>query len=125
MEKPLKFVGDEKNPSNVTIEMNGSLTWHACGGFIEGLTFRRPKLSSDNVPDRPILIIQEGAKFRLTNSILDNEGSLGNVATLIGPGNKGTWESVVIQHGEAGMSLEAGAIVELSQVCIKFSRPPC
>ena len=97
---PLKFVGDENNPSNVTIEMGGSLTWRACGGCIEGVTFRRPKLSSDKSLDRPVLLVDEGAKLKLTNSVLDNEGSLGNVATLIGPGRKGTWTSVLIQHGD-------------------------
>ena len=113
---PLKFVGDENNPSNVTIEMGGSLKWRASGGCIEGVTFRRPKLSSDKVLDRPVLLVEENATLGLTNSVLDNEGSLGNVAILIGPGNKGSWISVLIQHGDTGMSLKNGAYVELDQV---------
>lgn len=113
---PLKFVGDDNNPSNVTIEMGGSLTWQACGGCIEGVTFRRPKLSSEKALDQPILLVEKGAKLMLTNSVLDNEGSLGNVATLIGPGRKGNWTSVLIQHGDVGISLENGAFIRLSQV---------
>ena len=113
---PLKLVGDENNPSNVTIEMSGSLTWRASGGIIEGVTFRRPKLSSEKVLDRFMLVLEEGAKLRVMNSVLDNEGSLGNVATLYGPGNKGAWISVLIQHGEVGMSLKNGAVVKLNQV---------
>lgn len=114
---PLKLVGDENNPSNVTIEMSGSLTWRACGGLVEGVSFRRPKLSSDNLLDRPMVLFEKRAKLNVMNSALDNEGSVGNVATLHGPGTKGNWSSVLIQHGAVGMSLETGAIIELSQVC--------
>lgn len=113
---PLKFVGDDNNPSNVTIEMGGSLTWRGGGGCIEGVTFRRPKLSSEKALHQPILFVDKGAKLKLTNSVLDNEGSLGNVATLIGPGRKGNWTSVLIQHGDVGISLENGAVINLSQV---------
>jgi hypothetical protein len=117
IEIPLKLVGDENNPSNVTIEMSGSLTWRASGGLVEGVTFRRPKLSSDNLVDRPMLFIEKGAKLNVVNSALDNEGSVGNVANLLGPGNKGTWSSVLIQHGAIGMSLRTSATIELFQVC--------
>jgi hypothetical protein len=113
---PLKLVGDENNPSNVTIEMSGSLRWRACSGLIEGVTFRRPKLSTDTLLDQPMLLLEKGAKLDVKNSALDNEGSTGNVATMLGPGSKGTWLSVLIQHGAVGMSLKSGATIDLSQV---------
>jgi hypothetical protein len=44
---PLCFVGDENDPSHVAIELSGSICWTGSGGWIEGVTIRRPRLSND------------------------------------------------------------------------------
>jgi hypothetical protein len=113
---PLRFIGDESNPSNVIVEMSGTIKWRACSGFIEGLTFRRPKISSGEKAEQVLLLVEKNAKVNMVNVILDNEGSFGNVVTLIGPGNKGRWETVSIHNGMVGVLMQKGARIDLSRV---------
>jgi hypothetical protein len=116
VDKPLKLIGDENNPSNVILEMSGTIIWRSNGGFIEGLTFRRPQISSDKVLEHDLLLVETDGKLKLNNIVLDNEGSYGNVVSIHGPGYKGHWEYVSMQNGIIGIALKQGAIIELSQV---------
>jgi hypothetical protein len=120
VEVPLRFIGDEDNPSNVIVEMSGTIVWRTQGGFFEGVTFRRPKISSGELSSRELLRVESKGKLNMVQSVFDNEGSSGNVATLFGPGNKGRWERITVQHGAVGISMQHGARLELHQVRIIF-----
>lgn len=113
---PLRFIGDEDIPSNVIIEMSGTIVWRAGGGLFEGVTFRRPKMSSGERSSRELLRVERKGKLHMTQSVFDNEGSSGNVVTLFGPGNKGHWDNVSVQQGAFGISLQNGARLELLKV---------
>merc|ERR1719343_762854 len=100
VDKPLRFVGDENNPANVVIEMSGSVKWTGAGGWIEGITFRRPKISSGkDLPSFPMLEIGESGKIDIVHSVFDNDGSSGPVGHLSGSGKKGLWHDVVFRNG--------------------------
>jgi hypothetical protein len=115
---PLRLIGDEHNPSNVTIEMSGTIVWSAVGGFFEGVTFRRPKLSSGAIESIEMLRLEPRGKLDVFNSVFDNEGSRANAVTMVGPGVKGRWESVLVRHGEVGISLQIGSCLEIVKVRI-------
>jgi F-box-like len=116
VDKPLRFVGDENNPSNVVVEMGGSLIWHASGGFIEGITFRRPKLATCETPTCAMLEVSNKGKVDIIQTVFDNEGSVGNVSNVFGSGSKGQWCRSVFQCGSIGVNLVSRAHVILSEV---------
>lgn len=115
VDKPLRFVGDENNAANVVIEMSGSVQWTAKGGWIEGITFRRPKMSSGkSLPSFPMLQLKDSGKIDIIHSVFDNDGSTGPVGHLSGSGNKGMWRQVVFRHGgSAGLFIDGGNQVEV------------
>merc|ERR1712048_1373871 len=83
IDKPIRFVGDENNPTNVVIEISGSLQWSAKGGWVEGITFRRPKMTSGGkFVSLPILDVMESGKIDIICSVFDNDGSTGPVANI-------------------------------------------
>eukprot|EP00934_Nitzschia_sp_Nitz4_P002540 Nitzschia sp. Nitz4//scaffold91_size79674//8876//15610//NITZ4_005356-RA/size79674-processed-gene-0.29-mRNA-1//1//CDS//3329560067//2530//frame0 len=98
-DKPLKLIGDEHNPSNVVVELSGSITWSGRGGIIEGITLRRPKISTGVTVEYPVLQIMEAGRVDVVDSILDNDGSTGSVVLATGVGNKGQWKKVTIRNG--------------------------
>eukprot|EP00529_Nitzschia_sp_RCC80_P005624 CAMPEP_0113483506 /NCGR_PEP_ID=MMETSP0014_2-20120614/23467_1 /TAXON_ID=2857 /ORGANISM="Nitzschia sp." /LENGTH=1030 /DNA_ID=CAMNT_0000377051 /DNA_START=488 /DNA_END=3576 /DNA_ORIENTATION=+ /assembly_acc=CAM_ASM_000159 len=111
IDKPLRIVGDEDNPTNVVIEMAGSVKWTGNGGWIEGITFRRPKLAGGQVPFQPMLSVMGNGKVDIVHSIIDNDGSVGPVVQISGPAGKkkGAWEDVVIRNGgSAGIDMDGG-----------------
>ena len=124
--KPLRFVGDENNPANVVVEMSGSVQWTSEGGWIEGITFRRPKISSGKeLPSFPMLEIGGRGRIDIIHSVFDNDGSSGPVGHLSGCGNKGTWRDVVFRNGgSAGLHLDGGneVKVELIDCSIRGNR---
>ena len=126
IDKPLRFVGDENNPANVVIEMSGSVQCTAKGGWIEGITFRRPKMSSGkDLPSFPMLELKEFGNINMVHSVFDNDGSTGPVGHLSGSGNKGLWQNVVFRNGgSAGIFIDGGnkVEVELLGCIIKGSR---
>jgi len=126
IDKPLRFVGDENNPANVVIEMSGSVQWTARGGWIEGITFRRPKMSSGkDLPSCPMVDIRERGKIDIIHSVFDNDGSTGPVGQLSGSGKKGKWREVIFRNGgSAGIHIDGGDKVEVELVgcVIKGSR---
>ena len=79
---PLRLVGDEHHPSNVIVEMNNgcSLRWRGKGGWIEGITFRRPQIASTKAITQPILSVESGGKLHMYECAVDNEGTTNNTA---------------------------------------------
>jgi parallel beta-helix repeat protein len=110
VDKPLKFVGDENNRSNVVVEMSGSIRWSGKGGWIEGITFRRPKMTGGLVPANALLHMEDRGKIDVIQSIFDNEPSTAAVLVLSGNGNKGLWDGVTIRHGGTGGIQMSGQI---------------
>ncbi|CAB9516050.1 PHOTOPERIOD-INDEPENDENT EARLY FLOWERING 1 [Seminavis robusta] len=120
---PLKLVGDENNASNVVIEMSGTVDWRGKSGWVEGVTFRRPKISSGEGSTDDMLRIAKGGRVDIVQSVIDNSGSSGTSAVAIqGPGVKCRWEGVIIHGGkEQGVKLSAGATLELEKCVIRGS----
>jgi hypothetical protein len=100
VDKPLRFVGDEHYPSNVILEMSGTLVWQCKGGWIEGVTFRRPKMSSSEPTSQELLRIENGARLDVTQSVFNNEGSHGSAIRVTESGTKGRWNKVVVKGGD-------------------------
>lgn len=98
---PICMVGDEHNPTNVVIEMSGTIIWKAVGGWLEGIAFRRPTLTSGEEEPRELICIEEGCRLDVVHSIFDNEGSTGKKAAIVVKGNErgGHWEDVVVKNG--------------------------
>jgi hypothetical protein len=120
IDKPVKLVGDENNPSNVVIEMSGSIQWLAKGGWIEGITFRRPKISSGTTPSCPMLEVKDAGRIDMIQSVFDNDGSTGSAVVLSGIGNKGKWDGVTVRNGGmTGISMSGQISVEINRSVIK------
>ncbi|KAL3922930.1 MAG: hypothetical protein SGILL_001943 [Bacillariaceae sp.] len=120
VDKPIKLVGDENNPSNVVIEMSGCVKWSAKGGWIEGITFRRPKILSGAAPTSPILVATEQGRFDAIHSVFDNAGSSGHTVVLTGSGNKGIWDGVSIRNsGSVGVLLSGDIKFKLLNSSVK------
>lgn len=115
---PLRFVGDEHDPSHVNIELSGTVEWSAKGGWMEGMTFRRPRLVADQ--SREILRLYEGGRIDMGVCVLDNEGSQGPVAIISGDKSGGTWAGTDIKgsEGGTGVTVEAGGYLNLQNVRI-------
>jgi len=113
---PLRLIGDEHNPANVVVEMSGTIVWRAKGGFIEGVTFRRPKIASGESLTAELLRIANKGRVDMVQCVFDNEGSSGDVVSISGDGRKGIWESCLFQRGLNGIALYEGAQLDISQV---------
>lgn len=109
---PLRLVGDEHNPSNVIIETAGTLHWRGKGGWFEGVTFRRPRLSAGEPTAREILRIEGGARLDMTQSLFDNGGSRGATVTVTGVGSTGHWENVHIKGGKGAVEIKENATLD-------------
>lgn len=120
MECPLKLVGDENDPSNVVIEMGGTLIWKASSGWCEGVTFRRPKIASGEPTESSILQVHSGGKLDIIESIFDNSGHSGTVVNMLGTGEKGSWKNVSVKGGDGGIHMDEGASLDLLQVRSDF-----
>jgi hypothetical protein len=99
---PLRFIGDENDPSHVVIELSGSFRWSGTCGFIEGVTIRRPKIASASSDE--MLVVVDG-RLDLLQCVLNNHGSDGNVATVSGA--KCRWIGVVVQGSRKNSGLVA------------------
>jgi len=60
--KPIKFVGDEHDPSQVVLELSGDINWNASGGWIEGITVRRSSITTQMTQNNEILRIGLGVR---------------------------------------------------------------
>jgi hypothetical protein len=112
---PVKIVGDENEPSHVILEMSGEIVWKPVGGWMEGVTVRRPRIATGVTPSNQILRI-DGGRVNMYNCVFDNRGSVGNCISVSGNKAGGNWEKAVIRggsHNESGLFVENGARVEL------------
>lgn len=116
MDFPLKFVGDEHNAANVVIEMSGTLSWRGKGGWVEGVTFRRPKLSSGESSAQDMLRVSSSGRIDMVHSVIDNGGSAGAAVALEGARSGGRWLDVTVCGGNKGIHLDNGAVLELKEV---------
>ena len=107
IDKPIKLVGDENNAANVVIEMSGSVEWKARRGWIEGITFRRPKISTGLPVSLPMLKMTDEANVDMFRCVFDNDSSSGPVTTLSGTGSKGRWTDVVVRNGGSPTSFQS------------------
>mmetsp|Transcript_30733 Transcript_30733/g.73749 ORF Transcript_30733/g.73749 Transcript_30733/m.73749 type:complete len:691 (+) Transcript_30733:4144-6216(+) len=116
VDKPLKFVGDENNPSNVVVEISGSFEWKAKGGWMEGITFRRPKISASSKVPYPILNVTGIGRVDISNCVFDNSMYEGSVAMLSGSGSKGSWSAIHIRNGGShGVEMEGNISLDLKK----------
>ena len=123
IDKPVKLVGDEHNPSNVVIEMSGSVQWLAKGGWIEGITFRRPKIFSGTTPSCPMLEVKDVGRIDMIQSVFDNDGSTGSTVVLSGTGKKGKWDGVTVRNGGlTGISMSGDISLEINRSIIKSNQ---
>ena len=101
VEHPLRFVGDEFHPTNVIIEMNNGscLEWRAKGGWIEGITFRRPQIASSKLISEPIIRLNSCSKQHMYECTVDNEGSDHKVAVEIRSGGYLSLKRVSVRAG--------------------------
>lgn len=117
VDKPLKFVGDENNPSNVVIEISGCLEWKAKGGWMEGITFRRPKISAPSEVPYPILNVTGIGRVDISNCVFNYDKCEGSVIMLSGNGSKGVWSAIHIRNGGShGVEAEGNISLQLKKV---------
>jgi hypothetical protein len=95
---PLRFLGDEDDPSHVVVELSGELVWKAKGGWMEGVMIRRPKLVSGTTPTNEVMRIEQGGRLDIWHCVLDNRSSIGNCVSVHGTGAGGLWEKLSV-HG--------------------------
>jgi len=118
IDTPIRLVGDEQNSSNVVLEMNGSITWNAKGGWCEGITFRRPKLSGNDVVRHSLLNLR--GRLEVMNSLFDNGGDEIDPICLLGSGFKGSWSNVVVKGGKEGIKAHPNAVLRKNNVrCVE------
>jgi superfamily II DNA/RNA helicase len=116
-DKPVKVIGDDNNASNVVIEMSGTLEWAAKGGWMEGVTFRRPKISTGAPVSYSILKMTGKAKIDIFHCVFDNGGSTGSTIALSGSGAKGSWNDIVVRNGGTnGIEIEGELSLDLRKV---------
>lgn len=120
VEKPLKFIGDKNNPSNVVIEISGSLVWKAKSGWVEGITLRRPKISAPSMVRCPILNVTGIGRVDISNCVFDNNNmSEASVTKLSGNGSKGSWRDVHIRNGGLhGIEMDGKITLDLKKVSL-------
>jgi hypothetical protein len=116
---PLRFLGDEDDPSHVVVELSGEFVWKAKGGWMEGVMIRRPKLVTGNTLTNEVMRVEQGGRLDVWHCILDNHGSRGNCVSVNGTGAGGMWEKLSV-HGASedcsGMLVGQGANLHLVDV---------
>eukprot|EP00804_Cyclotella_cryptica_P000370 CCRYP_008690-RB/>CCRYP_008690-RB protein AED:0.12 eAED:0.19 QI:0/0.90/0.83/1/0.90/0.91/12/164/2166 len=101
---PIRFLGDEDDPSHVILELSGEIVWKAKGGWMEGITVRRPKLVTGGTPANEVLRLDEGGRLDIWHCVFDNRGNIGNCVSVAGFEAGGNWERVSIHGGSDGCS---------------------
>ncbi|KAL7499866.1 hypothetical protein ACHAWT_007886 [Skeletonema menzelii] len=115
---PVRIVGDENEPAHVILEMSGELVWKARGGWMEGVTIRRPRIAAGEIPVQQIMRI-DGGLLNMYNCVFDNRGSLGHCISVNGKDSGGTWERAIIKGGsqdKSGLVVESGACIQMVDV---------
>jgi len=113
---PLRIIGDEKDPSHVIIEFGGTILWKGGAGWIEGVTFRKPRFKSEALKVSDLLQINFGGKLNMAHCVFDNQGIEGNVAVIHGNGSCGKWEDVCLRGGGKG-SASKGVGLSMNSNC--------
>lgn len=101
---PIRFLGDEDDPSHVILELSGEIVWKANGGWMEGMTVRRPKLVTGVTPAYEVLRLDRGGRLDIWHCVFDNRGSIGNCVSIAGIDAGGNWERVSIHGASDGFS---------------------
>jgi len=120
IDKPIKFVGDEDEPSHVILELSGTIVWKSYGGWMEGMTIRRSSLAKAVSHKNEILRIDSGGRLDVFNCVFDNRGCIGN-CTSIGIDARARWEKAVISGGSedsCGLRIGKNAKVQLIDVSV-------
>lgn len=115
---PVRIVGDENEPAHVILEMSGELVWKARGGWMEGVTIRRPRIAAGGTPSNQIMRI-DGGRLNMYNCEFDNSGNIGHCISVNGKKSGGSWERVIIKggsHDKSGLVVANGACIQLIDV---------
>jgi len=72
---PLRIVGDEKDPSHVILELCGTIVWACAKGWLEGLTFRRPKITNQLKKDDKLLDLKGNCKVHMENCVINGHSN--------------------------------------------------
>ena len=100
------------------LELSGEIVWKSQGGWIEGITIRRPRIATGATPNNEILRVESGGRLDMFNCLLDNRGSIGNCVSC---DSGGRWEKIGItgaSRNNNGLFLKKNAKVELIDVSI-------
>ena len=119
IEKKIRFVGDEHEPAHVVVELSGEINWKANGGWMEGITIRRPRIATGATPNKDILRIDSDGRLNMYNCVFDNRGSIGNCISVGSCATGSEWEKTTIIGGSrenSGLLVEKNAKVELIEV---------
>lgn len=84
---------------------------------MEGITFRRPKISGAVVA-RKMLCMEDKSKIDMIQCTFDNEGGNDTVIAISGRGSKGRWESVTVRGGINGIVMDGPATLHLANVSL-------
>ncbi len=90
---------------------------------MEGITIRRPRISTGVTPNTEILRIEAGASLDMFNCVFDNRGCIGNCVSISGGGAGGRWEKASINGGSrdySGLLIEKNAKVVITDVSISI-----
>lgn len=115
---PLRIIGDDKDPTHVTIELSGTVTLDGANAWMEGVSIRRPRIASGEIKSQEVLRTINGGRFDMFNCVLDNDGCAGNVAVVSGVNSNGRWAQVEVCGGEknsCGLKVEDGASLYLKR----------
>jgi hypothetical protein len=121
---PIKFLGDENDPSHVVIELSGSIQWTGKGGWVEGVTVRRTKNNSGN--DEKLALdmftVADEGHFNMAHCVFDNSaGSGGHTARLSTATSykECAWKSVTFKGAAeeyVGLAVEGKSSLRLQNV---------
>ena len=101
--------------------MSGEIVWKSTGGWMEGITIRRPKIVTVFSPNNEILRIESGGRLNVFHCVFDNHGSIGNCVSMVGSNYGGRWEKTSITGGstnKSGLHIEKNARAELIDVSV-------
>ena len=101
---PLKIVGDEKDPSHVVVEANDSILWSGLKGWVEGVTFRRPRISTDNkIQSLDVFRVESSCSIHMTNCTF--KGGIGSQQILLNGHDTSQMSGAVSISGNGFVSL--------------------
>ena len=118
VDRPIRIVGDENEPAHVILELSGEVVWNTRGGWMEGVTIRRPRIATGGAPLKEIMRVESG-RLNMYNCVFDNSGCLGNCIHVCGKNSGGIWEKAIIKgasQDKSGILVESGTHLQLIDV---------